>query len=121
MSLVYFVSEKGTVVVISFKGTFDEAANTVLNECLKVVQDKAPKVVILHMGEVSEFLRGAHRSFALFAKGLKDLKIVMRVTGMSPGIRSQLMKEGLVSLGETKDVLEDALQEITGSVLKKSF
>lgn len=112
MSLEYSLHSKEKLVVVSLKGPFDATTGPVLQKCLSEVVSGTPNGAVIHLGEVADFPKGAHREFFLFFKELKAKCKHVKISGLPPDTVSAFIQRGLLSKAEASETLTDAVKAV---------
>lgn len=111
MSFEYFLSGKEGLIVISFKGDLDDTSGLQLMKCLEDISTNAPAGAVVHMAEVS-LSKGGYRAFSQFLRELKSKCVAVRISAMNSTTKATLIQGGLLSIGEARDTLVEALKEV---------
>lgn len=111
MPLKYFVSAREGVAVVALSGTFHHDAPKVLLDCLRDTLASFPKIVVLHMAEVTAFPKEALRDIAVFLRDIRTNGTMLRVSSPPGDIKLELVRAGLVSDSQMNETLADAVKE----------
>ncbi len=116
MSLEYFLSVKGDLVVIALKGELSQSCGPQVQQCLEESSQKAPAGIVLHMAEVA-LSKDGHRLFTQFFRALKSAtQNKARISALNRETAAYPIEGGVLASSEVKGTLQEAVQEIAALV-----
>lgn len=115
MKLDYFLSGKMGLVVVTLKGELDDQAGPVLKKCLEDLDANVPTGVVAHLAEAT-MPEGGFREFSLFLRGLKAKYKEVKISSLNIETKAALQKAGLLSTGETRETLVEAIKDVAAKI-----
>src|SRR5438874_1411619 len=94
--LEYFVSEKGSFIVVSFVGEITKFTLEAFEKCQKELAQKKASFWVLNLRDVDRIDINAVPSIAKFQKSIRDKAAHLRICSLKPEIRRFLVNRAIL-------------------------
>lgn len=117
--LEYFVSEKNSIVVVSFLGIVTGETIDVLSNVFKEVQARSPKLLILNCHDLLDMDSKCGEAMGRFNSLVKDLPCSVSYCFVHPSVRKILLASGTIDEHDIKNNFIEALEAVGNNSVKK--
>ncbi|MCM2278188.1 MAG: STAS domain-containing protein [Oligoflexia bacterium] len=117
--LTFFLSEKGSILIVTLIGPLVKDNALAFEECLQEVARSGASVIIMNFRDVSETMDPSFGpAIARLKKAVYERKARLRMSGIHPALRIQMAQAGVLRLEEICDNLSQALQVATAEEIE---
>ncbi|MBI2519954.1 MAG: hypothetical protein HYV97_06045 [Bdellovibrio sp.] len=110
----YLLAEQKEFCLISFIGPMDNHAAMALDECYKKIKESNCKYFIFNFRDVALIHNTSHRHLVQMQHTIrKEKKSFLRLCGIHPKWKSDLMADGSIRADEMVDNIRIALNELS--------